>query len=149
VPGGGSGRSRHHWGARSTGSTIEDKDQLISNGHYWFIYTHGSPPGTSCPPGNTYPYMLVIRHPINVKRSGRLTDPDTGLLHGAQGSLDCGDTGSVGSSTNFSEEALEIVGLKPCSCCSQTLGADGRRHACAGSSRTVRIEVLMHFYRPR
>lgn len=52
-----------------------------------------SPPWASSPPGST--------------------NPDTRLLHRAQATLDSRNADVVGSSSNLTEEALEVVGLEP------------------------------------
>lgn len=69
--------------------------------------THSSPPGTSSPPEHTGP---------NTARS----------LHGAESALYSVDANRVRASTEFTQEALELVGLEPLSGSLETFGTDGR-----------------------
>lgn len=87
--------------------------------------THSSPPGTSSPPEHTDPST-------------------TRSLHGAESALYSVNANLVRASTEFTQEALELVGLEPLRGSLETFGTDGRGDTLIGGTRTIRVEVLVH-----
>jgi hypothetical protein len=55
------------------------------------------------------------------------------------------DASRVVSGTDLSQESLQVVCLEPRSSSSETFDTDGRRDTSCVSSRTVTVEVLVHF----
>lgn len=77
---------------------------------------------------------------------GSLTGPDVRVvLQMLQQSLDGGDTLRVASTRRLPNNTLLIVCLEPRCCGSYSLGADGTGHTLLVGTRSISVEVLVHF----
>lgn len=88
------------------------------------VRTHGTPPWASSPPGET--------------------EPDTRLLHRANGTLHSGDASGVGASTHLTKESLEIVLLEPIRGNLKTFSANGGGDTCTRGAGAVGVQILVH-----